>query len=55
MVTIDTEAKPYYLESFRFSVDATDGNPDNQFPGWPVTSWLVTINQRENGGENLIK
>ena len=50
MVTIDTEAKTYFLESFRFSVDATDGNPDNQFPGWPVT-----INQRENGGENLIK
>lgn len=50
MVTIDTEAKTYFLESFRFSVDATDGNPDNQFPGWPVT-----IKQRENGGENLIK
>ncbi len=50
MVTIDTEAKTYFLESFRFSVDATDGNPANQFPGWPVT-----IRQRENGGENLIK
>ena len=50
MVTIDTEAKTYFLESFRFAVDATDGNPANQFPGWPVT-----IRQRENAGENLIK
>ena len=50
MVTIDTAEKTYHLESYRFSVDATDGNPDNQFPGWPVT-----IKQCENGGENLIK
>lgn len=50
MVTIDTKAKTYLIESFRFSVDATDGNPANQFPGWPVT-----IRQRENGGANLIK
>ena len=50
MVTIDTSEKTYHLESFRFSVDATDGNLDNQFPGWPVT-----IKQTENAGENLIK
>ena len=49
LVTIDTSAKTYHVESFRFMVDATDGNPDNQFPGWPVT-----IHQKENGGDNLI-
>ena len=50
MVTIDTKAKTYYLESFRFAVDATDGKESNQFPGWPVT-----IQQKENGGENILK
>jgi hypothetical protein len=50
LVTIDTKAKTYHLESFRFSADATDGNPANQFPGWPVT-----IRQRENAGENILK
>jgi hypothetical protein len=49
LVTIDTEAKTYHIESFRFLVDATDGNPSNQFPGWPVT-----IRQEENAGENVI-
>ncbi len=49
-VTIDTKAKTYHLESFRFLVDATDGNPANQFPGWPVT-----IHQKENRGENILK
>ena len=50
MVTIDTEAKTYHLESFRFLIDATDGKASNQFDGWPVT-----IQQQENGGENIIK
>ncbi len=50
MVTIDTSAKTYYLESFRFSIDATDGKDSNQFDGWPVT-----IQQKENGGENVLK
>ena len=49
MVTIDTKAKTYHIESFRFLVDATDKNSANQFPGWPVT-----IHQKENGGENII-
>ncbi|WP_168564007.1 alkaline phosphatase D family protein [Crateriforma spongiae] len=49
MITIDTKAKTYTLESFRFMVDATDGNPDNQFPGWPVT-----IHQSENAGDNRL-
>lgn len=49
LVTIDTEAKTYHIDSFRFLVDATDGNPANQFPGWPVT-----IHRDENAGENRL-
>lgn len=49
LVTIDTETKTYHLDCFRFDVDATDGNPDNQFPGWPVI-----IHQSENRGVNRI-
>lgn len=49
LVTIDTAAKTYTLESFRFLIDPTDGDPDNQFSGWPVT-----IHQKENGGENVL-
>jgi len=30
-------------------IDATDGKPANQFPGWPVT-----IHQKENRGENVL-
>ncbi len=48
-VTFDTTAKTYLVESFRFKVDATDGKPENQFPGWPVT-----IHQAENRGENRL-
>lgn len=50
LVTIDTDKRTYLLESFKFMIDASDGNPDNQFPGWPVT-----IHQTENQGENRIK
>jgi hypothetical protein len=49
LVTIDTEKKTYHIDAFRFLVDPTDGKPDNQFPGWPVT-----IQQKENGGENVL-
>ncbi|RMG35493.1 MAG: twin-arginine translocation pathway signal [Planctomycetota bacterium] len=49
LVTIDTEARTYTIESFRFLVDATDGKPDNQFPGFPVV-----IHQTENRGENRL-
>lgn len=49
MVTIDPAAKTYRLESFRFLVDATDGKPESQFPGWPVT-----VRQAENRGENRV-
>ena len=49
LVVIDTEKLTYRLNSFRFSIDATDGKPSNQFPGWPVT-----IHQKENGGDNVL-
>ncbi|MCB1122668.1 MAG: alkaline phosphatase D family protein, partial [Verrucomicrobiae bacterium] len=49
IVTIDTRAKTYYLECFRYLIDATDGKTGNQFPGWPVT-----IHQKENRGENRL-
>jgi alkaline phosphatase D len=50
LVTIDTEAKTYHVEAFRFLVDATDGAAGNQFPGWPVT-----LHQTENGGSNRLR
>lgn len=50
MVTIDTQAKTYHLEAFRFLVDASDPGPDDQFSGWPVT-----IHQAENRGQNRLK
>ncbi|MEM9646561.1 MAG: alkaline phosphatase D family protein, partial [Planctomycetota bacterium] len=49
MITIDTQAKTYHLESFRFGIDATSGDDGNQFPGWPIT-----IHQDENAGDNRI-
>ena len=49
VITIDTQAKTYTCQCFRFLVDATDGKASNQFPGWPVT-----IHQDENAGENRI-
>jgi alkaline phosphatase D len=48
-ITFDTEKKTYFIESFRFLIDATDGKAANQFPGWPVT-----IQQVENRGENVL-
>ncbi|MCM2678364.1 alkaline phosphatase D family protein [Echinimonas agarilytica] len=48
-VYIDTEAKTYTLEAYKFMVDATDGKASNQFDGWPVT-----IHQRENRGDNKL-
>lgn len=50
LVTVDTEAKTYTLDCFRFLIDATDGKASNQFPGWPLT-----IHQAENKGENRVK
>ncbi|WP_041525038.1 alkaline phosphatase D family protein, partial [Gilvimarinus agarilyticus] len=48
-IIFDTERKTYTIQAFRFLVDATDNNPNNQFPGWPVT-----IHQDENSGANKL-
>ncbi|MCY3970966.1 MAG: alkaline phosphatase D family protein [Acidobacteria bacterium] len=50
LVTVDTEAKTYRIEAFRFlsTADSSDGE-SAQFPGWPVT-----VHQDENAGENRI-
>ena len=50
LITIDTQARTYTLDAFRFLVDATNGNASYQFPGWPLT-----IHQTENRGENVIR
>ena len=50
LVTVDSEKRTYTMDSFRFNIDATDGKASNQFPGWPVT-----IHQKENRGENVLK
>ena len=50
LVTIDTKARTYKIDSFRFLIDVTDGKASNQFPGWPVT-----IHQSENRGENKLR
>jgi alkaline phosphatase D len=50
LITVDTDERTYLCESFKFLVDATDGNPANQHPGWPVT-----IHRDENGGENRLE
>ena len=49
-ITFDTVKKTYFIESFRFLIDATDGKASNQFPGWPVT-----LQQAENRGENVLE
>lgn len=48
-VIFDTARKTYTIQSFRFLIDATDGAPANQFPGWPVT-----LQQAENRGANVL-
>ena len=49
LVTVDTEAKTYRIEAFRFLSTADSGDDDSQFPGWPVT-----LHQDENAGDNRV-
>lgn len=49
-MTINTVMKTYHCERFRFLVDATDGNPENQHLGRPMT-----IRMDENWGENRLE
>lgn len=50
-VTIDPAARTYRIESFRFSVDAREGDPSHQFPGWPVILDQATQTVRPAGGD----
>jgi len=49
-VIIDKASKTYEIHAYKFSVDVLDGNPNNEFDGWPVT-----IHQEENKGQNVLK
>jgi len=49
LVTVDTEAKTYRIEAFRFLSTAGTEDGDAQFPGWPVT-----VHQDENAGHNRV-
>ncbi|RFC45198.1 MAG: PhoD-like phosphatase [Verrucomicrobia bacterium] len=49
LVEIDGETRTYTIHCYRFLIDATDGKPGNEFPGWPVT-----VRQAENRGENFL-
>ncbi len=48
LVTVDTEAKTYRIEAFRF-LSTAGSSSDVQFTGWPVT-----LHQDENAGDNRI-
>lgn len=49
LVTIDTDAKTYLCDCYRFFVDLDNLTADDQFPGWPVL-----VHQDENAGVNRI-
>lgn len=49
IITIDTEARTYTCDSYRFLVDATAGKPSDQFPGWPLT-----LQQTDNYGRRRV-
>ncbi|EWH10734.1 twin-arginine translocation pathway signal protein [Catenovulum agarivorans DS-2] len=48
-IEFDTQNKTYTTSAYKFLVDVSNNNADNQFPGWPVT-----IAQDENIGINKI-
>ena len=49
VITFDSKALTYTMQAYRFLVDVTDGDNNNQFPGWPAT-----IHQQENAGNNIL-
>tara|TARA_R110001606_G_scaffold4640_1_gene21889 strand:- start:2863 stop:5226 length:2364 start_codon:yes stop_codon:yes gene_type:complete len=48
-VTFDCTAKTYTIQAYRFLVDVSQANANQQFPGWPVV-----IHQDENSGVNSL-
>jgi hypothetical protein len=49
VITVDPEARTYRCDSYRFLVDPTDSDADNQFPGWPKT-----LQQSDNDGREVV-
>ncbi|MGL6312776.1 alkaline phosphatase D family protein [Vibrio sp. WXL103] len=49
LVEFDTQNLTYTCTAYRFLADISDGSLDNIYQGWPVT-----IEQKENRGENII-
>ena len=49
-VIIDKVNKTYEIHAYKFDVNVFDNDPDNEFPGWPIT-----IQQAENKGRNKLK
>ncbi|NVK23935.1 MAG: alkaline phosphatase D family protein [Gammaproteobacteria bacterium] len=43
-ITFNKDELSYTVEAYKFMIDVADGNPNNQFDGWPLT-----IQQSENG------
>lgn len=49
LIIFDTEKLTYTMHAYRYLVDVSKNDSDNQFPGWPVT-----IHQDENQGNNQL-
>ncbi|MEZ9310982.1 alkaline phosphatase D family protein [Vibrio sp. 10N.286.49.F3] len=49
MIEFNTEALTYECTAYRFLADVTDPKADNVYAGWPVT-----IQQKENKGDNVV-
>ena len=50
-VLIDPATGTYEIHSYKFLIDATDGSPDNEFPGWPLT---LTVDNNRGGSMDQI-
>lgn len=48
-ITFDTDNLTYTLDAYKYLIDVSNGDKNNQFSGWPIT-----IHQKENIGENII-
>ncbi|MEM6778564.1 MAG: alkaline phosphatase D family protein [Planctomycetota bacterium] len=48
-IIMDPTSQTYEIHSYRFAIDATDGDSANEFPGWPVI-----IHADENRGRNRL-
>jgi hypothetical protein len=49
LITFDQTERTITVEAFRFNVDVTTDDPENQFPGWPLT-----LSQFDNYGREAV-